>query len=305
MKSTLLSLGHGYVASALGRRLRARGWAVIGTTRTPERAARLNGEGVEPLPWPGADPGALGAALQRATHLLCSIPPDEGGDPFLAAHGDTLASILATRQAGVWMGYLSSTAVYGDTGGAWVDEESPTSDAGPRGQRRLRAEAQWRDLAARTRGSAHVFRLAGIYGPGRSPFAQLRNGTARRIIKPGQVFARIHIDDIVAALLAAIDRPRAGGVLNLADDEPAPPQDVIEHAAMLIGVPPPPDEAHDTAGLSPMARSFYAECRRVSNARMKAMLGQGLRHPDYRSGLAAILAAEGPAPGTRPHDPRS
>ena len=285
--SVLLSFGHGYSARALAPLLIARGWTVIGTTRDAGKAAALRAEGVEPLLWGAPVEGALA----RATHVLTSVAPDEGGDPVLALHGAALRGALG-RMA--WVGYLSTTGVYGDHGGGWVDEDTPPRPATARGRARVEAEAAWTALAREAGGALHVFRLAGIYGPGRGPFAKVRAGTARRVVKAGQVFSRVHRDDIARALLASIDAPVAGGrVYNLCDDDPAPPEDVLAHASALLGLPPPPAVAFEDAALSPMARSFYAESKRVRNDRAKRELGPWLRHPDYRSGLAAVLAAEG------------
>ncbi|MEL6679213.1 MAG: SDR family oxidoreductase [Pseudomonadota bacterium] len=275
---TLLSLGHGYSARALARRLT--GWRVIGTTRSEEKAAALRAEGVEPLVWPGAD---LRPALDDATHLLTSVAPGPGGDPVLLAHGAEIAA-----QPFAWVGYLSTTGVYGDHGGGWVDESAPLDPATKRGQMRKEAEAAWAALGL----PLHIFRLAGIYGPGRGPFAKVRAGTARRIIKEGQVFSRIHVEDIASVLEASIARPDPGAAYNVCDDDPAPPQDVIAHAAELLGVPIPPAIPFEEAEMSPMARSFYAESKKVSNRRIKEELGVRLRYPDYRTGLAALLAAE-------------
>jgi nucleoside-diphosphate-sugar epimerase len=289
--SVLLSFGHGYSAHALARRLLPRGWQVIGTTRDAAKAQALRMEGVEPLIW-GED---AGPALARATHVLASAAPTEAGDPVLAAYGDAL------RVRGpLWLGYLSTTGVYGDHAGGWVDEDAPLTPATRRGRMRVAAEEAWRALAAETGAPLHVFRLAGIYGPGRGPFAKVRAGTARRIVKPGQVFSRIHVDDIAATLEAAIDRP-APGAYNVCDDDPAPPQDVIAHAAHLLGLPAPPEIPFDAAEMTPMARSFYAESKRVANDRIKDRLGVRLRYPDYRAGLAALLqqeAAEASNPST-------
>ena len=289
MTGTLLSLGHGYTAQALARRLLPLGWRVIGTFRREEAAQGLRAAGVEPLEWPGAG-GSIAAALARATHVLSSIAPGPSGDPVLAAFG---AEIAATRHLS-WVGYLSSTAVYGDHGGGWVDEDTPPTPEDARGAARLAAEEGWRAVCAQGGVPFHVFRLAGIYGPGRTPFARLRAGQARRLVKPGQVFCRIHVEDAAQALAASMAEPVPGGAIwNLSDDEPAPPQDVTAHAAALIGVPPPPEEPFDPAALTPMAASFYASSRRVCNARVKRDLGIRLIHPDYRAGLAACLAVEG------------
>lgn len=283
MTQVLLSLGHGYSARALTRRLPP-GWHVIGTTRSTDKAAALAAEGVEPLIWPGADLGTdLGPALARATHLLSSIAPDDDGDPVLRA----LAPQLAAARLD-WVGYLSTTGVYGDHGGGWVDETNPLTPATRRGRTRMRAEAAWQALDL----PLHIFRLAGIYGAGRGPFKKIRAGTARRIVKPGQVFSRIHEADIAQVLAASIARPAPGAIYNVCDDDPAPPQDVIAHAARLLGLPPPPEEDFEAAELTPMARSFYAESKRVRNDRIKRDLGVTLRYPTYREGLAAVLAEE-------------
>lgn len=283
----LLSLGHGYSARALAARLLPRGWRVIGTTRSPEKAARLAAEGVEPLLWPGAD---IAPALAAATHLLSSVAPATEGDPVLAALGPRIAT-AAPRLA--WAGYLSTTGVYGDRQGGWVDEDTPPAPSTARGAARVAAEAEWQALARRSGLKLHIFRLAGIYGPGRGPFEKVRAGSARRIVKPGQVFSRIHVEDIAQVLEASMARPRPGAVYNVCDDDPAPPQDVLAHAAALLGLPPPPEVPFESAELSPMARSFYAESKRVGNDRIKRELGVRLRFPDYRAGLAALLASEG------------
>lgn len=280
---TLLSLGHGYSAQALARRLIAQGWRVIGTTRSPEKAERLRAERVEPLIWPGE---ALAPALAQATHLLASIAPGPEGDPVLAAHGDEIAA------AGLhWVGYLSTTGVYGDHGGDWVDEGTALTPSTARGRQRVLAEGQWQALGL----PLHIFRLAGIYGPGRGPFAKVRDGTARRIIKPGQLFSRIHVEDIGQVLDASIRQPRPGAVYNVCDDDPAPPEDVLGHAADLLGLPLPPAIPYDEAEMTPMARSFYAENKRVRNDLIKAELGVKLMYPTYREGLAALLAQTGGA----------
>lgn len=276
--NTLLSLGHGYSAHVLAQRLIAQGWAVIGTTRDPQKAQALRASGVEPLLWPGD----LAPALARATHLLASAAPDDGGDPFLAR---AAAAIGAAQPR--WVGYLSTTAVYGDHQGGWVDETTPVNPQSARAVQRVLAERQWQTLGL----PVHVFRLAGIYGPGRGPFEKVRYGSARRIIKPGQVFSRIHVDDIATVLQASIAQPHPGAVYNLCDDDPAPPEDVLSCAAALLGLPEPPAVAYDAAEMTPMARSFYAESKRVRNDRIKAELGVMLAYPSYREGLAALLAA--------------
>lgn len=276
---TLLSIGHGYSAQALARLLIPQGWVVIGTTRSADRARAFAAEGVEPLLFPGT----LAPALARASHILTSVAPDASGDPILRDHA---AELRAARPE--WVGYLSTTAVYGDHQGGWVSEDTPLTPATPRGQARVDAETAWGALGL----PVHIFRLAGIYGPGRGPFEKVRDGTARRIIKPGQVFSRIHVDDIAQVLAASMQHPRPGSVYNLCDDDPAPPEDVIAHAAELLGLPLPPAIPYDQADLTPMARSFYAESKRVRNDRIKSDLGITLLHPTYRQGLAALLALE-------------
>ena len=275
---TLLSIGHGYSAEALSRRLLPQGWRVIGTTRSVEKAARLREIGVEALIWPGD----ISAALGQATHVLSSVAPDAAGDPVVRALGPAIAA------AGLqWVGYLSTTAVYGHHGGDWVDEDTPLAPTTARGAARVRAEAEWTALGL----PLHIFRLAGIYGPGRGPFEKVRDGSARRIFKPGQVFSRVHVEDIAGVLAASIARPAPGSVYNVCDDDPASPEDVLSLAAALLGLPEPPMVAYEDAEMTPMARSFYAENKRVRNGRIKE-LGVRLQYPTYREGLAGILAAE-------------
>lgn len=283
MTKTLLSFGHGYSARALTRLLLPLGWRVIGTTRSADKAERLVQEGVEARLFPGTD---LTADLDAASHLLISAGPDAGGDPVLGALGPEIAARAGQFD---WVGYLSTTGVYGDHQGGWVDESTPLTPSTRRGAWRKAAEEAWSAIPGL---NLHVFRLAGIYGPGRGPFAKVRKGTARRIIKPGQVFSRIHVEDIAQVLKASIERPNPGAAYNLCDDDPAPPQDVIAHAAELLGLPVPPAVAFDEAEMTPMARSFYAESKRVRNDRIKTELGVTLKYPDYRAGLAALLAQD-------------
>lgn len=256
------------------------GWRIIATTRSADKADALRATGVEPLMWPGTP---LGAALGQATHLLTSIAPDENGDPILAAHGDEIAAASLE-----WVGYLSTTGVYGDHQGSWVDEETPLTPSTKRGQYRVVAEREWQDLGV----APHIFRLAGIYGPTRGPFAKVRDGNSRRIIKPNQVFSRIHVDDIAQTLAASIAQPNPGRIYNVCDNDPAPPEDVIGYAAELLGLPIPPAESWDKADMTPMARSFYAESKRVRNDRIKQELGVKLIHPTYHEGLRALLQSE-------------
>ncbi|UWQ58434.1 SDR family oxidoreductase [Leisingera caerulea] len=275
MRKTLLCLGFGYTARALAPRLLAQGWRVIGTSR--EVAA---GDGAEMITWPGQD-----VPLDGVTHILNSIGPNADGDPVLAALGDRIAAAPDLE----WVGYLSTTAVYGHHDGAWVDENTPVTPSSQRGDWRALAEAQWQAIHGLP---LHIFRLAGIYGPGRGPFAKLMAGKARRIIKPGQVFSRIHVDDIAQVLAASIAQPRPGAIYNVCDDDPAPPQDVLGHAAELLGLPMPAEVPFDEAGMTPMARSFYGENKRVRNRRIKDELGVELLYPTYREGLRAVLEAE-------------
>jgi len=282
-RKVMLIFGHGYTATVLSRQLLARGWRVIGTTRDESRLAEMRDLGVEGRIWPGTD---VAPDISEATHILQSIAPNEQGDPVLRQ----LGGLIAERGEGLqWLGYLSTTAVYGDHQGGWVDETTPPDPATRRGQWRVAAEGAWQDLAASNGLPLHLFRLAGIYGPGRGPFAKIRAGTARRIIKKNQVFSRIHVEDIAQVLLASIARPDPGATYNVCDDEAAPPQDVIGHAADLLGLPVPPAEDFETAEMSPMARSFYAESKRVRNDRIKNELGIKLIYPSYREGLAALL----------------
>ena len=280
-----LVLGHGYSAGFLTPLLRAEGWQVSGTTRGD--AGRVAAAGATPLLWPG-DEAAVRQAVAEADAVLVSAGPDRGVDPVLAAFG---AAIAQARPG--WLGYLSTTGVYGDQAGGWVDETAPCAPSTRRGRERLAAEQGWQALAAAHDLPLHIFRLAGIYGPGRGPFAKLRAGTARRIVKPGQIFSRIHAEDIAQVLLASIKAPCPGAVYNVCDDDPAPPEAVIGHAAELLGLPLPPAEDFASAEMTPMARSFYAESKRVANDRIKRELGVQLRYPDYRAGLAALARAEG------------
>lgn len=283
MTHTLLSFGHGYSARALSRILLPQDWRIIGTTRSDDKAPRLMAEGVEPRIWPGAD---MIPALDAATHILISAAPDDAGDPVLAELREEIAK---RADQFVWVGYLSTTGVYGDHQGDWVDESTPLTPATSRGIARVRAEADWASIAGLP---LHIFRLAGIYGPGRGPFSKVRNGTARRIIKQGQVFSRTHVADIARVLAASIKRPNPGAAYNVCDDDPAPPEDVIAFAAELLGLPIPEAVDFEAADLSPMARSFYAESKKVRNDRIKDELGVELLFPDYRSGLKALLAQE-------------
>lgn len=281
MQNHMLSFGHGYSAQALARVLIPLGWRMTGTTRNPEKAERMQAAGVTPLLWDEA--GHIKDALGASTHILVSAGPDAQGDPVLRDFGP---DIKARARQFEWVGYLSTTGVYGDHQGQWVDENAPLTPATKRGIARVEAEAQWQNIPEL---KLHIFRLAGIYGPGRGPFSKVKNGTARRIIKKNQVFSRIHVEDIAQVLQASINRPRSGAVYNVCDDYPAPPQDVIAHAAELLGMPLPPAVKFEEAEMTPMARSFYAESKKVNNDLIKTELGVSLRYRDYRQGLAALL----------------
>ena len=282
MSKTLLSLGHGYSARALATVLIPKGWRIIATTRDPDKATAMRASGVEPLIWPTE---VNARALDEVTHVLTSAGPTKAGDPVLA---HLMAEITQAAARLQWVGYLSTTAVYGDHGGGWVDESTPPTPASERGHWRVEAENAW---AAIPDLPLHIFRLAGIYGPGRGPFAKVRSGTARRIIKPGQVFSRIHVEDIAQVLAASMARPNPGAIYNLCDDDPAPPEDVIAFAANLLGLPVPPAIPFEQAEMTPMARSFYGENKRVRNDRIKDELGVKLIYPGYREGLAAMVEA--------------
>lgn len=290
MARTLLCLGYGYTAQALSRRLREKGWRIAATARSAEKAAALKAERIAAFSWDerGLDP----AAFERADALLVSTPPGEAGCPAFAAAAGMLAGSAPDLS---WIGYLSSNGVYGDHGGDWIDEATPVSPGTDRGSARAEAEARWSALAGDHALPLVIFRLPGIYGPGRSALDAVREGRARRILKEGQVFNRMHVDDIAAALEASIDRPQAGALFNLSDNEPSPPHEVVAYACALLDAETPPLIPLEEADLSEMARSFYAENKRVRNERMKEALGVTLDYPSYREGLRAIHATESAA----------
>jgi len=292
MTNRLFIFGLGYSGLEIAMLARAAGWTVGGTVTAPEKAERLSAEGIDAHPFDGT--AALpGAALGGATHILCTIAPGADGDPVLR----TSAHLLHDAR---WLGYLSTTGVYGDRDGEWVDETTPPRPALPRSIARLATEQAWQAIGRQSGAAVDIFRLPGIYGPGRSAIEQARAGTARRIDKPGQVFSRIHVTDIARTVLAALGRPSAGGIYNVADDLPAPSGDLVAYACTLLGLPVPPLVPWDTVAptLSPMARSFYAENRRVRNDRIKTGLGVTLRYPTYREGLRAIADIRlPPSPG--------
>ncbi|WP_374574597.1 SDR family oxidoreductase [Phenylobacterium sp.] len=284
----LFVFGYGFAGRALARRLRGKGWSVAASCRRPGEAEALAAEGVEPAPLDAPEPA--GELIASADAILVTAPPGPQGCPALPVLAPALARARAFPN---WLGYLSTTGVYGDRGGGWVFEESRLAAQSMEGARRVAAERDWLDVGRGMGLSVAVFRLPGIYGPGRSAFDRLREGRARRIIAPGQVFSRIHVDDLAAGLEASIARPRPGGIYNLCDDEPAPNSKVIAYAAGLLGMEPPPEVALAEAKLPVAAMRFYAESKRVSNARAKAELGWRPAFPSYREGLRAILAAGG------------
>lgn len=286
----LFCFGLGYTALALAETLLRDGWQVAGTCRGDEAAAALVSRGIEAHIFDRDRPlKNAPKVLAGTTHLLSSVPPDAVGDPVLDLHVEAIGAERGIE----WAGYLSTTGVYGDHGGGWVDEEAPLTPNGDRGRRRVSAEAAWLDLYRRSGTPVHLFRLAGIYGPGRNALVTVKQGRARRVVKPGQVFSRIHRDDIVETLLASMRRPNPGAAYNVCDDEAAPPQDVIAFACNLLDVEPPPEVAFETADLSPMARSFYSDNKRVRNRRIKEELGVSLQWPTYREGLKALLPVDG------------
>ncbi len=284
----ILIFGYGGVGRALAMRLKAEGWSIAATARSQDAAAALTAEGVAPLD--PADPDAAARAVQDADAILVTTPPTDAGCPGLAA----LSAPLAARNgAAPWIAYLSTTGVYGDHKGRWVFEETALAPLSAEAVRRVQAEAAWTGLAAGIDAPLAIFRLPGLYGPGRSALDRLRAGEARRLTRSGQVFSRLHLDDAASGVAAAIGHPRPRAIYNLCDDEPAPNADVIAHAAHLLGVPAPPEEPLDLATLSPAARRFWSENKRVSNALAKAELGWRPVYPTYREGLTAILAAGG------------
>jgi hypothetical protein len=289
MRLVILGLGYssGHFLVEARRHFGGRLTHVTATVRDEARAAAMSGDGIEGIGFDGASaPEALKTRIMQADAMLVSIPPSDAGDPALRLLSPGIAASNLR-----WIGYLSTVGVYGDHGGAWVDETTPCNPASARSLARLEAERGWLSLAAPER-IVQVFRLSGIYGPGQNALENLRAGTARRIIKPGQVFNRIHVADIAGAAAHCLCLCLQGGpspaIVNVTDSGPAPPQDVVTHAAMLMGVDPPPETPFASAALSPMARSFYGENKRVSNRRLTEDLGYALRYPTYREALAAL-----------------
>ncbi|WP_375458663.1 SDR family oxidoreductase [uncultured Enterovirga sp.] len=288
----LLCFGLGYSSQAFVARVRPRFETIVGTVRSRSKAGDLSRDGLAVRLLPGEE-DALAADIARADALLVSIPPDEDGDPVLRRFRREIA---AAPRLG-WIGYLSTIGVYGDHGGAWIDEDTPPRPVSRRSRWRLAADEAWLGLGRESGKAVQVFRLAGIYGPGRSAFDKLAAGTAQRLVKPGQIFNRIHVEDIAAVLEASLDRPRAGAIYNVTDDEPAPPQDVITYAADLAGVAPPPETPFDETQLSPMARSFWGENKRVRNRLIRDELGVALAFPTYREGLRGLRPGDPAAQG--------
>jgi nucleoside-diphosphate-sugar epimerase len=282
----MLFFGFGFCAAHLAPDLQARDWQISATCRDADKAQDLAARGITPI---RLDETPLSAAqLNGVSHVLISAAPDADGCPALALLQTGLADM---PDKPIWLGYLSTTGVYGDHQGAWIDEDTPRGTLGARGEKRVAAEADWAALSAQYDLPMHYFRLAGIYGPGRNQLAAVKNGTARRIDKPGQVFSRIHVADIAQVLLASIDRPNAGRAYSVCDHEPTPPQDVVAFAAGLLGTTAPPLVPFEAAVLSDMARSFYGENKRMKNNRITDELEVALFYPTYREGLRALFEA--------------
>ncbi len=277
----LLCFGFGFSAAALASTLGRKDWKITGTSRSAKGVAAINAQDCTGIRF-----DELETVPPSVTHIVSSVPPDEAGDPVVQKFAAELAARAGQFK---WVAYLSTTGVYGDHAGGWVDEATPLAPSTERGHRRLRAENEWLNLHRGYGLPVHLFRLAGIYGPGRNQLESLRGGTARRIVKPGQLFSRIHVEDIAGILAASVASPNPGRSYNVADDLPAPPQEVVAYAAGLLGLPPPPEEDFESANLTPMARSFYAESKQVSNARVKHELGYACKFPDYRAGLKDLL----------------
>lgn len=282
----ILCFGLGFTAGTLAERLARRGWTVSATSRSAAGAQAIAALGYRGLVFDGSKP-LPPEAFDGVTHVIDSAPPGDDGDPVLRQHARDFA---ARARQFRWVAYLSTTGVYGDHGGGLVTEDTPLTPNTERGHKRLLAETQWLGLWREHALPVQIFRLAGIYGPGRNQLLSLLDGSAKRVIKPGQVFSRIHVEDIANTLEASIANPRPGRAYNVCDDEACPPQDVVEFGARLLGLPVPPDVPIESAQLSPMAKSFYADSKRVSNARIVTELGVKLSYPTYREGLTAIAA---------------
>ncbi|MEH2511150.1 nucleoside-diphosphate-sugar epimerase [Nitrobacteraceae bacterium AZCC 1564] len=288
----LFVFGLGYSGRYIAERHMANGHHAIGTVRSRHKADALSSSGLTARVFsPDENDSDIESDLETAEALLVSAPPAANGDPVLTAYAQHIAAAPHLR----WIGYLSTVGVYGNHDGGWVDEETPVNPGNARSHYRAKAEKAWLAFGAENDLAAHIFRLAGIYGPGQNQLVQLAKGTARRVIKPGQMFNRIHVEDIARAVDASMDRPRAGRIYNVTDNEPAPPQDVVTFAANLCGCEPPHEVDIEKAGLTEMGRSFYAENKRVRNQRLRDELGVTLAYPTYREGLTALRAAgDGP-----------
>ncbi|WP_114944523.1 SDR family oxidoreductase [Microvirga calopogonii] len=292
----LFVFGLGYSVRQFIHLHRERFMAIGGTVRSPEKARAMEAEGLQAYVFDGAgyDPG-IPYRIARADALLVSIPPLGETDPVLAHFSQAIASAPRLR----WVGYLSTVGVYGNADGNWVDETTTPDPATIRSRHRIAAEQEWLALGESAPFAVQIFRLAGIYGPGRNALVKVAEGTAKRIVKPGQVFNRIHTADIAGVLMASMEHPSRNAIYNVADDEPGPPQDVIAYAAELLGREPPPEISFDEAEQTPMARSFYSDNKRVRNTRIKAELGVALRYPTYREGLRALLESDEGLKGER------
>jgi len=286
MKKKLLSFGHGYSAEALEKVLDPNTWEISATTRTADKAKKIAERNVKTFIWPSDD---ISGEIRSATHILISIPPNEFGDIVLKSYSKLIKQAKDLK----WIGYLSTTGVYGDHNGKWVNESTPLSPSTKRGKYRVIAERQWMALVDDSKTPLYIFRLAGIYGPGRGPFKKVLNGTAKRIIKKGQVFSRIHVEDIARVLLGSINNPGLGGIYNVCDDLASPPEDVLSYAASLLQKENPPEIDFLNPSLSEMVRSFYSECKRVENQKIKRELGIELKYPNYKIGLCRLLEDEG------------
>ncbi len=280
MDLTFLSFGHGYTAQALTPHLNDKGWKVFGTSRSRDNFSDIEKSGAIPILWGSEE---LRSVIKEAALVLSSVAPKNDNDPVIQMYGEDLKENSSQIK---WAGYLSTIGVYGDTKGEWVNESSPLKPSTNRGIARVNAEKKW---LKNNFLPSHIFRLGGIYGPNRGPFQKVLQGKAVKIIKPGQVFSRMHILDIVQTLLASISQPKPHSIYNLCDDNPAPPQDVLSYAAKLLSVDQPPTVRFEDADLSEMARSFYAENKRVSNQLIKSELGVDLSYPDYKVGLESLL----------------
>ncbi|MBF9194984.1 SDR family oxidoreductase [Microvirga terrestris] len=293
----LFVFGLGYTALQFIHLQGHRFTSICGTVRSIEKAKALGAAGIQTCRFDGKDfDHAILQHLEHTEALLISAPPAEGQDPVLEQFSEALAHAPRLR----WVGYLSTVGVYGDAGGAWVDESTPPNPATARARRRIEAERKWLELGASASFAVQIFRLAGIYGPGRNALVKIADGTAKRIVKPGQVFNRIHTEDIAQVLMASMDKPSRNAIYNVTDDEPGPPQDVIAYAAELLGQEPPPEIPFEEADQTPMARAFYEDNKRIRNTRIKSELGVRLRYPTFRDGLQRLFQA-GEAPSARKH----